>query len=258
MKIHEIIKESNLTEATFDLDRQVDFIWDNYFKEYSESILSGGKPSLKPKQILSSDLPSNDVIDKANEMNQVFISLHNMKGNSYVPSKRLINLNFNEQALGFVNDQGGLDAASKLLKDNGQEKKSKLLRQEFTEERVKGTIHHELSHWLDDTIHNRHISKRLDKANAQELNKGNVTVKQGQPDVALTNFERDAQIHSIKELKRKYPEKWDTLTFEQMIDLNPSLELIYTEGKKRGWYDKWAKMIKRRMHREGLLGKNMK
>jgi hypothetical protein len=260
MKIHEIIKEENLTEATFDIDQQVDYIWDKFFKEKSEAILGGKQlPTLTPEYMFSEDLPSSEIMDKANEIFPVQINIHDgNKGNQYIPQYNLITIDFNRNALEFVKKYGRLEYAAKDLEKHGRDSQAKSLMNEFGEARVKGSIHHELSHWLDDVFHNRHISNRLDKTRVLEPTARKKVMNQGQPDVALTNFERDAQVHSIKQLKRKYEDEWDSLSFEDMVRKNPSLEYIYDSGMSAGWGSKWKKMIQRRLHRENLLGKNMR
>mgnify|MGYP000110725046 CR=1 FL=1 len=124
------------------------------------------------------------------------------------------------------------------------------LKKEQFEEKIKGSIHHELAHWLDDTLHNFHITKRVEKQmqkNTRDLK--NIPVN-------VTNFEIEAQMHNIKQLYNKYSDIWDNLTFIDMINKSPSLISVYNSTPKT-FKDGWLKKLKTRMYREGLLGKNM-
>jgi hypothetical protein len=255
-----------LNEATFDLDAQVDYIWDNYFADYTEGIMQGAGMDADVEWFRSTELPKSDVIDKANDINPVDIYLHKVSKRyscMYIPSQQRITIAFNKDAVDFIAYSGGIHGAVSRLQNDGQWRKAKSIVMEFSEARVKGSIYHELSHWLDDTLHNQNINKTLEKAQKAKPKNQRKVLNQNNPNVALTSFERDAQIHSIKQLKRTYSDDWDSYTFDEMISLNPSLDTIYHNAKDGGYsskpyVDKWKKLILKRMDREGLLGYNMR
>jgi hypothetical protein len=60
----------------------------------------------------------------------------------------------------------------------------------------------------------------------------------------------------IKQLHNKYSNIWDNLSFYDMIKYSPPLFLVYLT-LKGDTKTKWIRDLKTRMHREGLLGKNM-
>jgi hypothetical protein len=131
------------------------------------------------------------------------------------------------------------------------EKQRKTLIKEFTEIRIKGSIHHELAHWIDDTLNNRHIKARVGKAmerNTRDL---------GGIPVDATRMEIQGQIHNIKQAYNKNKDVWDELSFQDVLDLLPSTNSVNNKltGETKA---KWRKELKLRMNREGLLGKNMK
>ena len=164
-----------------------------------------------------------------------------------MPSKQIINLTMNDNALKHVmNYEGNIELAKNELPESLQ----KMLKQEFTEEKFKGTINHELVHWIDDTLHNKHIQKTLEKA--KETNGG---IFRNKP-INMSYLEIQAQIHNIKQAKRKHSENWDNITFGDLLEIIPSLGCINNnlsfENKEQ-----WRKTIRRRMYREGLLGKKM-
>lgn len=258
MKVKDILM---LTEATFNLDEQVDYIYDKHFAPYAEDIRLSGAMNFNPVVIKSTSLPSSPEIDRANEINPVDIIIHKTSyGNMYIPASRKIYVNFSDAAARFISQYGGIDRAVSALRNDGQISAANRLKLEFTPARVKGSIHHELSHWLDDSLHNRHIANRLmrsQRVGVHDPTGAKSIVNQGHPDVAMTEFERDAQIHSIIQLKRQYKSIWDSISFTDMLELNASLNQINHKGKREGWGDEWRKLLLRRMHREGLLGKSM-
>jgi hypothetical protein len=69
-------------------------------------------------------------------------------------------------------------------------------------------------------------------------------------------MEIQAQIHNVKQLYKKYKDIWDDLTFDNMLDLSPLLSSI-NNNFSGDIKTTWRKNLKIRMHREGLLGKNM-
>ena len=71
-----------------------------------------------------------------------------------------------------------------------------------------------------------------------------------------TSLEIQGQIHNIKQSYRLYKDIWDTLTFDELKEIVPTIGIV---SRKLGWdiREKWVKALKKRMYREGLLGKNM-
>jgi hypothetical protein len=128
---------------------------------------------------------------------------------------------------------------------------------EFKPNRAKTTLSHELSHWINDSLHNFNITKTLKIA--RELSKPELVLLKNK-DVNMTHFEIDAQIHAVKQLKKGFGKKWDKLT---LIDLFNNYQSFRGIGKaliRHGddVFKLWQKMLIKRMNREGILGKNMK
>jgi hypothetical protein len=63
-------------------------------------------------------------------------------------------------------------------------------------------------------------------------------------------------MHNIKQIYNKYKEIWDGLTFYDLLTMNPSLNTTYHRLPK-DIKTQWLKDLKKRMHRENLLGKRM-
>jgi hypothetical protein len=248
--IKKLLREHVINERLTNVDSDVDLLYDKYFRDDIEIINNTGfidKKMFKKFEIDTSILTSPESI-KCHKLNPCVIKI-NIGRNFYDPNNAIIGIGYHSGAYDFImgNADGDIKIASEYLDD---ERQKNSLTKEFTEERIKGTIHHELAHWVDDTLNNRHLNKMINKA-----------IKLGTKDfngvpVNATKIEIQGQIHNIKQLYKKYSNIWDSLTFDEMLSMIPSTSYIYSkfsnDVKKR-----WRKDIKLRMHREGLLGKNM-
>jgi hypothetical protein len=169
--------------------------------------------------------------------------------NFYSYKNNIIGLSVNKNAVDYVlRKNGDLNLAINSLEPNV----GKRLKQEFTEEKIKGSIHHELVHWIDNNLNNQHIRKAIEKRNKILSTKQKASLK----NINTLGFERQSQIHNIRQLYLKHRNKWDELTFVDMLLLSPPLITIYNilSGDDR---KKWIMLTKKRMHREGLLGQKM-
>ena len=245
-----LLREGILAERLIDVDSDVNMIYDKYFKADVDKI--GETGILEPKMFRRYQSDTSELRDpesiEAHQLNPCQIII-NHGGNHYNPIRKVLSFSVNSSAFDFVifDHDGSLSAAIKATSDSYTKNN---LAQEFTEERIKGSIHHELAHWVDDTMHNEHINKSL--KTAKEL--GTSPFK-GKP-VNSTKMEIEAQIHNIKQLHNKYGDIWDKLTFRQMLAASPALNTINKQLTPEIRV-KWVRDLKTRMHREGLLGKNM-
>lgn len=251
--IRSIIKEEGLIrERLMDVDEDVNMLYDMYFKDDIEEVkredyISNNNftPTTTSTEILKTDLAK-----KAHELNPCDIGINYWKkgwGNFYVPENDIISLTISKGAVEYIrNDHMG--RISRGIEYLEPSQNAKQLKKEFKEETLKGTIHHELAHWIDDTLHNRHIKKTLSKPHE---------ARWGEKNVNSTFMEIQAQIHNIKQLKNKFEGIWDAISFDSMIEMSRSLttvkDMLSGEEKRE-----WLKNIYKRMAREGLLGKNMK
>jgi len=248
-----------ISEKLANVDEDVNFIYNQYFKKDYDEILKTG--------VLTTDMFLSDITDtsvftselsrKAHELNPCKIKI-NLGGNFYQPNANLISLGVNRSAVDFIIDEanGSIEKATKMLDDS----QVVSLKREFKESSIKGSIHHEIAHWIDDTLHNRHLTNRLKKAN--EPVDGVKKKKQNYSPISISTItskmEIEGQIHNIKQLKNRYESIWEQLSFDDMIKLSPSLMNI---SKKLVTvpeiYKQWRRNLLVRMHREGLLSKEM-
>jgi hypothetical protein len=256
-KINRIIKiyfpnklnEGILVERLMDIDDDVDLIYDKYFKEYYDNMEKTGKMTYDMFKLDETDtsILKSPLCIEAHKLNPCVIRINN-GSNYYDPEEKIISVSFSNAAKNFVfsSANGNINHAINLLDDS--QKKS--LSREFKESTIKGSIHHELVHWLDDTMHNYHIKNRIKK---QILLK--TRDLKGIP-VNASKMELQSQIHNIKQLKRKHEDVWDDLSFDDMISLSPSLTII-NKSLIDPYKSKWRIDIIKRMNRENLLGNNM-
>jgi len=252
-----------LEEKTFAIDKDVDIIYDRLFKEIINNIKTnaGNAISQTIKQLDSNELVSASA-RKANVINPVTIvgglDLINPIANYYSPNDKTIHLSIHPGAALMLRNNIG-----KSIKDLSETIPSHQRRNfisEFTSNKIKSSIQHELSHWLDDTLHNSHITNTIKKAsdaNINTTNKRDRILNRGMGTSLVTDYEINAQIHAIKQLKRNNHRIWDKLSIIDMITLSPSLSHIYrsiTDSQKSYWIRK----LLHRMNRENLLGNYMK
>lgn len=253
-----------LLEKIFNIDADVDYIYEkSRFPEFIKDFNEGKKPYKSQlfsfefnfldtifNKIPSSELKTEDCV-KAHSILPLNISTGiSRKGSHYYPTIPSIFISINPNALSvYYSDEH----------ENLADIEKKVISKEITENRLKIGIHHELSHWISDCLYNKHLSKIVYSA-IELKNPERMLLKQ--KDVNMTYFEIDAQVHSIKGLKRKFTqEQWDMLTLEDILIEYPSLISIYHVLKRDHGLDValvWQKNLIKRLEREGLLGKNMR
>jgi hypothetical protein len=245
--------DSLLTEKLTDVDDDVNMLYDMFFKKGVEDIQRTNRISSRTFEQTDVDtsILKNELCVKAHELNPCKIMIN--KGNNfYKPGDSIISIAANLQAANFVITQydGDLNRAADAL----EPPQSIMIKKEYTEERIKGSIHHELAHWIDDTFNNQHLKKRIEKNLA--LNSAGEALPFDKVTVNAHYMEIQAQIHNIKQLHNKYADTWDTLSFDEMIGMSPSLYNTY-RSLPYSLKTQWVKKLKMRMFREGLLGKRM-
>lgn len=135
------------------------------------------------------------------------------------------------------------------------------LRNEVSDVKIKTTIRHELTHWMDDSLHNFYIRNAMMKMSSQ-MNDGKHTdqslktyknaVAHGEEDVYNSPIEVTAMVNQISEYKRRVGKtKFDTITWKQLMIALPSLSNL-----NRKWGSYWRRKMFTRLSREDLIGKN--
>ena len=261
--------EANLTEKMQPVSKDVDYIFNTYYADLFKAIASGhGALELSlgadDKVISSEELPSARA-KKAHALNPIKIRLSmrgDKRGNAYNPVEGEMFISPSVEAMTILkNTYGSIESAVDLVPDHQKAQ----LRNEYNGVKIRTSMAHELSHWMNDTFHNRHIRNLLQKGrvarDTEGYHKVDKIIKKGQPDTYMTDYEIDAQIHQIRELRRRLRGRWNTLSFEQMVGFDNSLSGTYNRIKNMSStgveLKQWKKMLLKRMAREGLLGKRM-
>ena len=245
--------DSLLNEKLTNIEDDVDMLYELYFRKGVEEVEQTRRINGDTFEQTDTDtsILKNELCVKAHAINPCTIVV-NKASNHYNPNKKLISIAISLQGANYViNEFGGdLDRAIEEM----DPRQAVTMKKEFTEAKIKGSIHHELVHWLDDTFNNQHIKKRIDK-NIKLHNAGEA-LPFNSVTVNAHYMEIQAQIHNIKQLYNKHSDEWDTLSFEDMIHLSPTLTNTY-RSLPYSLKMEWVKKIKMRMFREGLLGKKM-
>lgn len=248
--IKKLLREGLLTERLMELNEDIEFIYNTYYKDIYETIARTGTLegiNFKEAYLSTYDLKSS-LSKKADKLNPCTIQINVSNGNNYIPKLNIINITYPYNAYNYLRKNGyDIERAAETLNVS----QGKSLRREFHPEVIKGSIHHELVHWVDDTLHNNHIKNSINTANE----KGHRLDNKGE-DINSSKMEIQSQIHNIVQLKHKYKNVWDRMSFEEMISKSPTL--MSTNVRLKGDVNKkWKRDILTRMYREGLLGKKM-
>lgn len=243
-----------LLEKTYRLGQDVDMIYKKYFDKVVKDIWNSKWDGKFTKHTMSSSELKSADSKKAHVLNPITILLNdrNQNGNLYNPVHKVISLLINHNALDVLK-QANMDfnEAGNLV---GNRKKEWM--DDLSERRIKGTIYHELSHWIDDTMHNQHIEKMIKIA--QEPGHRDI-IKQGSKGVNSSYYEINAQVHAIKQIKRQMSKlEYNSLTFDELVKGSSALSTMSLSNKEAGSYDQWVKDLLKRLAREKLLGKRMK
>jgi hypothetical protein len=259
MKLSKLFEEV-LTEATIQVSSDVDLLYNLYFKEFIDYLNQTGqvdKRLIKVSETDSSILKCEQSI-KSNEVNPITIYINHSSQvtsrNYYYPTSKLISLSFNFDVVDLIYDSGNIDMAVQEIPTN----RINNFKSELTEYRIKGSIHHELAHWINDSLYNSHIDTMLKKKN-DLINRGiKKTTRNHIHNIPRNdgNIEIEGQIHNIVQLYRKFKDVWNELTFMDIMDFLPSLNTVY-KNLTPELRSEWIKNLKKRMYREGLLGNNM-
>ena len=267
---------SELLEKTFDINKDVDIIYNLFFKKFLSNLKASefreydvqhfykdnyrsnfwDTGSASRDDVLFGQISTNKLVEQdskeANRVNPLIIYCGVFKEGSFYKGK--VSTNNNPCIFISINTR-----ALNLFFDKLLIKKSDLqvFKSEFTPQKIKSFIAHELSHWIDDSLHKGFLTSLLD---LKDWLKNDEILLLKQKNVNTTYFEINAQIHAIKNLKRSNEKKWDEFTLDKVFSRYSPLfgiaKLLYSKYGKEV-LEIWEKYLLKRMAREKLLGKNM-
>lgn len=249
-----------LTEKTFNISGDVDLVFNTLVKP-SLTLFKKKKYKEFEKSIdtLFMEMKSSDFKSKqakqAHELNPVdIIFSDDGMGNYYKPFNNLIHISYNNQVIMLLK-QNNYNTV-KIVNVIGKSSFDRFYN-EMSETAIKGSIYHELSHWMNDTLHNKNITNMLGKTKAASEEETGRIVKQGHKDVGMTWYEIDAQIHALKQMKRDMKSNYNYLGWDDIMKLKPSFVPVFQKAALSGEYDDYMKNLTKRMHREKLLTKKL-
>jgi len=258
-----------LKEDTFDINKKdIDLIYkevvklrDSFFdgkyfdvEKIKEIMVKFNRENLSHYsvgQIHSSELTSPDVI-KANSILPINIYIGVFEYNKYSSKGESIYVGFPKSNLDEVlqNASTFKRVSIKQICENLPKEDVVLFKSNWLKKKHYSTIAHELSHWIDDALHNLFISRYVSSDEDKYF---------GSKKRAMSYMEINAQIHSIKELKTNYSNKeWDKFTFEDVAEILTTFYIILEDLTSEKIEKQWLKKLFHRMNREDLLGKNMR
>jgi len=257
-------------EKTLEFSEDVDFIYNksnlnlfvNWFNESKKNnkiiiptnILKSFKNSSNVSLVLykgnTKNLPSS-LSKKANKINSCSILVGIFPFNSnYDPIKKQIWIScFYRSFKLLYNEKITLFNELKYLLSPSD---FKIFCNEFSSSTLKARISHEISHWLNDSLYNLHITNQFNLI--PKNSKYNGLTK------SYLDSEIDGYIHGIKEIKKQVP-KWEKIGWNDLFIMYSSLiEMIRKinkiEGKEE--VENFLKKLIKRMHRENLLNSKLK
>lgn len=239
-----------LNEALEQIDEDVNLLYQTYFKKDIEKFNQTGIISDNMFNQANSDtsiLKTKSSL-RAHQLNSCDIFI-NYNSNSYSPHNQIIKISAHFGVINIIKEEGNLEKALKTIPDY----QYKSFKNELSEHKIKGSIHHELIHWLDDTFNNRHLMKTLNSFSEIGRNK-----KLKGKNVNTTKMEIQAQMGNIKQFKNNTPDNvYDYLSFNDLVNSIPTLHTVY-HNLNNIEKKEWKKNLLSRMSRENLVGKNMK
>lgn len=268
--------QGKLTEATYDTDEDVDYIFNTYYKRIFDAIrrrrwngndLQTSFPAYR--------LPSETAKRASNVIPaMVYVNLSSEEGNFYRSGRFMfsagpvaeINLTVTPVVIRMLKRAGGDPA--KALEGVPEHQRTRLAH-ELNGSKLKSSIAHELTHWYDDALHHQFIMRDLEKRargvshDAKKARREMARARRAPTkkfgDEYASPTEINAQIHQIRTLKAKLKRAWDKLSFDQMLEYDAALGNTADRFRQvPGLYERWKRTLLQRMAREGLLGAKMK
>lgn len=248
----------SLKEKLYNIRQDVDFIYNNSFKEIVDDIANNNLKDLSEyclpnskdiKIFKSSQLKAKDC-KKAHEIIpiDIYCGLYDSSYYNFTKEKKVV-VSIN---------QGALDHFVQKINIPDTRSYFRRLKNQVNEDRMKASIAHELTHWIDDSLYQLFHHIVGDETDPKKRD-NRLTFRTGLMDT--TYYEIQAQIHGIQEIKKAYSsEKWNKLSINDLFELYPPLtdviDKVRREFNKEIAYS-WIRAILKRLDRENLLGKNM-
>lgn len=263
----ENLKTFLLNEALNDFEDDIDFITEHYIKKYYDNIMDrieGFKNHkiVNPIEIsFDSDVFKSKILKKVHEKNPITIKLKDNSFSHYAKNGIVVTVNSDFMRLMEENNSDLKYIYKNILHKELYES----FENEMKIEKYVYSMVHELSHWVDDSLHSSILDrydhfydlinskKRSYSSNAKLLSK---KFRNMYGEASISPEEIEAQINVINHMKKRFSnEEWDNMSLKDVCAKNPSLNNVYENNQKT---PAWRNKILARLYREGILGKNMR
>lgn len=250
-------------EETLKLHKTVNEIFDEHFKDLLISYLENPEPIYFEhaqagfaNKIFTRDhtknYTDNPTIKEANDKNPVAL-LFGITNNFYDVKTHTINIGINPRVIEVLGHEGIRNSVIMDMHPN--------ITYELTPEKLKQSIGHELTHWIEDSLYKNKMksvlnstSKKIDKTNSQSKR-----------DKIIRNFrsfsehEIQAIVNGLSVIRDEDPEKYDKKNWSDLLRISPSIKLYFDNSKDLPEDERREvlKNIFRRLFREDLLTKKM-
>lgn len=253
-----------LKEDTFDIDEDVDLIYKtlnigeslDYYKKFpsdfwEEFTQMKSENWDKIKYVMDSSELVSPISREAHKANPIKIKFLFDGGSKYRTDKPNLDISMNGSAIKALGRKG-------LGNANIVEQYPQIV-EEFNENRLKGIIAHELTHWIGESLYNKKASRAIQSYGTKKHNKDGLGTERLQ---ITSEEELSSFIAQIKQRKRFYKdEEWNQLSFSDLLSEDPSLNYAFEKSSTRlqkSDYIKFTQDLIKRMHREDLLGNKMR
>lgn len=266
----ESIEMWRLTEATFDIAADVEYVWKRAFSDIVETYHVDPERTLRHlesipnaegrnypviHQFSSGELPGQTA-KEAHQKSPIILLATYGTGTHYDFKNNEILISLHQGALQLLGSLG--------LKNQAVIDQYPSIKTEMEPTSIKASIAHELSHWMDDTLHKQGIRAIVSKHQSDTNKAGGDYIKRKN---LLTKFqltsqhEIDAQVHAFVEMKNSVDqETWDQLSFNDLYRKKSNFTHMVERinGLPETDIDDYIRKFMSRLNREGLLGKNMR
>ena len=272
-RVGEPTTDYKLEEKLYNISKDVNFIYKQAFETFikdfknntlknrdeyedTKSTRSVGWGDYIFKELHTSQLKSDDC-KKANESLSIPIICGVFKDGSFHSFQKdnnpYIQISLHQDIVNMLY-RDGKDFNKKITGKSIQ----KRALNELSEGRIKSTIAHELSHWIDNANYDI-FDKIVGKAQTPQERKELLKLKN--ENVDMTYFEIQGQIHGVSALKTVNKKIWDKITLEDLFEMYTPLANIAIKlhrNYREEVFTIWIKLLVLRLARENLLGDKMR
>ena len=244
-------------EQTFKINKEVNMLFDTHlapllqrYKTAPDSVwLKTGEVSQTDSSVFT-----QGVLKDAHEVNPITIHFGVLQGgNHYNPKNKKIQVTLHTQAMDFLGPKG-------LENKEAVEQEPNVIF-EFTPEKLKATIAHELTHWIEDSLFENKIKRALDTLHKKVDNEKDFSQKKK----IITQFQRfseheiQAHINGLSAIRDNNPELYDSWSWKELQQNSPALKNVVDNSKELPDDERrvFMKQLLRRLSRENLLTKRM-